>query len=137
MGVFLDSSVIIRSERLHHSEREMLENIIRTCGVQDIGISSIVVTEILHGIYRAKTDSIRERRREFIQQVLQDVPVYPYTHDIAKIAGRIGGEQAALANTTPFTDLLIGSTAIFHGYSLLTTNVRHFRIIPGLKVIAF
>ena len=95
------------------------------------------MTEILHGIYRAKTDVVRERRREFIQQVVQDVPVYPYTHDFAKLAGRIGRERAALGNTIPFTDLLIGATAIFHGYSLLTTNVRHFIIIPGLHVIQF
>jgi predicted nucleic acid-binding protein len=40
-------------------------------------------------------------------------------------------------NIIPFTDLLIGATALYHGYSIMTTNPRHFRLIPGLHVIPF
>ena len=40
-------------------------------------------------------------------------------------------------NIIPFIDLLIGATALHLGYSLKTTNVRHFRLIPGLDVIPF
>ena len=40
-------------------------------------------------------------------------------------------------NIIPFTDLLIGATALSNGASILTTNKRHFRLIPGLDVIAF
>jgi predicted nucleic acid-binding protein len=32
-------------------------------------------------------------------------------------------------------DLLIGATALEIGYSVVTANVRHFRLIPGLKII--
>ena len=38
--------------------------------------------------------------------------------------------------TIPFVDLLIGATALeVGGYSVLTVNERHFRMIPGLSVI--
>jgi predicted nucleic acid-binding protein len=33
-------------------------------------------------------------------------------------------------------DLLIGATALEIGYAVVTANVRHFRLIPGLNVIA-
>ncbi len=35
----------------------------------------------------------------------------------------------------PFADLQIGVTALDLGYSVVTKNVRHFRMIPDLNVI--
>jgi len=35
----------------------------------------------------------------------------------------------------PLSDLLIGATALELNYSVGTTNVRHFQLIPGLNVI--
>ena len=53
------------------------------------------------------------------------------------LAGKIDGEQQAQGVTIPFADLLIGATALSLGFSLLTANLRHFRLIPGLVVIPF
>jgi predicted nucleic acid-binding protein len=39
--------------------------------------------------------------------------------------------------TIPFSDLLIGATALLHGYSVLTVNPRHFSLIPDLTVVQF
>jgi len=33
-------------------------------------------------------------------------------------------------------DLLIGATALEIGYSVVTVNLRNFKLIPGLDVIA-
>ena len=35
----------------------------------------------------------------------------------------------------PLSDLLIGVTALELGYQIVTHNVRHFRLIPGLNVL--
>jgi len=40
-------------------------------------------------------------------------------------------------NIIPFVNLMIGATALVRGYSVLTTNLKHFRQIPGLNVIPF
>jgi predicted nucleic acid-binding protein len=37
----------------------------------------------------------------------------------------------------PFNDLMIAAAAIEQGYAVLTGNVRHFQMIPGLRVISF
>jgi len=63
--------------------------------------------------------------------------VYAYTQQIAEITGRIDGEQTAKGNSIPFPDLVIGAIALSLGFSVLTANQRHFRLIPGLDVIAF
>jgi predicted nucleic acid-binding protein len=51
------------------------------------------------------------------------------------LAGRLEGEQQVRGVTIPFGDLLIGATALSLGFSILTVNSRHFRMIPGLQVI--
>ena len=67
--------------------------------------------------------------------MLRDLTVYPYTRETAMLAGKIDGEQQAQGVTIPFGDLLIGATALALGFSVLTANLRHFRLIPGLDVL--
>jgi predicted nucleic acid-binding protein len=74
---------------------------------------------------------------EFFAEFMRDVPVYPYTQVVAEFAGRIGAQQAAIGKTVPPIDLMIGVTALSLGFSILTTNERHFRLIPNLNVISF
>jgi predicted nucleic acid-binding protein len=66
---------------------------------------------------------------------LADVEVVPYARSTAFLAGRLDGEQRALGVTIPSMDLLIGATAIDIGYSLVTVNLRHFQLIPGLAIV--
>lgn len=77
----------------------------------------------------------RTSRESFVRELLNDVEVYPYTRETALLAGKIDGEQQSRGITIPFGDLLIGATALEVGYSMLTVNVRHFRLIPGLAVV--
>jgi predicted nucleic acid-binding protein len=51
-------------------------------------------------------------------------------------AGKINGQQAAHGIAFPLADLLIGVTALEVGYSVLTTNLRNFQLIPGLQVVS-
>jgi predicted nucleic acid-binding protein len=78
---------------------------------------------------------MRLRRRSFIDELLRDLTVYPYTKATALLAGKIDGEQQAQGVTVPFGDLLVGATALELGFPVLTANLRHFRLIPGLKII--
>lgn len=137
MGVFLDSSVPIKAERLGLTETEMLRLIQSSVLDQPLATSAIVLTELLHGVYRAKTAEASNRRQAFFADFIRDVPSYPYNSEIAALAGRIGGQQAALGLPIPFVDLIIGATALHLNFSIITTNFRHFRLIPNLHVIPF
>jgi predicted nucleic acid-binding protein len=93
--------------------------------------------ELTHGIYRARSETDRSRRRIFAEGVFEDMVVHPFSLEIARIAGRIEGEQAARGIAIAFQDLAIGCTALHLGYDVATLNVRHFRLIPGLNVVQF
>ena len=94
----------------------------------------IGAAEIGHGIYRANTPELRDRRRAFLDELKATVPIHPVTEATAEIVARIGGEQAARGITLPLADLLIGACALELGYAVGTNNLRDFGRIPGLHV---
>jgi tRNA(fMet)-specific endonuclease VapC len=127
---------MIRAERRGLSVEKMIADAIDLVGDQNVALTSIGLTEFVHGIYRAPNEEIRLRRREFLNEVLRDLTVHPYTTETSLLAGQIDGEQTAKGITIPFTDLLIGATALSLGFGVLTANVRHFQMIPGLTVVS-
>jgi predicted nucleic acid-binding protein len=135
VGVIVDSSVVIVAEHRRESAAWLGELIEIAVGDEEAALSSVGLTELVHGIYRAPTADIRKRRDSFLQELLLGFLVDPYTTEAAMIAGRIDGEQRERGIVVPFGDLLIGATALSLGFSVLTVNVRHFGLIPGLGVI--
>jgi tRNA(fMet)-specific endonuclease VapC len=135
MGLILDSSVLIAGERGGESVRQILKRILTSRGEVDCALSVVTIVELTHGIYRAKSDADRERRRAFSEELRRDLVVHPLTVEIAELAGRIEGEQASRGISIAFEDLLIGATALHVGYDVITLNVRHFQMIPGLSVV--
>jgi predicted nucleic acid-binding protein len=57
------------------------------------------------------------------------------TLELAHLAGRIAGEQAAKGIVIALPDFLIGVTALHLDYSMATLNPRHFRMTPGLAMV--
>jgi predicted nucleic acid-binding protein len=135
MGLILDSSVVIAAERRGDNVAQLLRQVVATTGDQRAVLSSVGLTELVHGIYRAQTQNVRQRRESFVREILDAVEVYPYTKETALLAGKIDGEQQSRGISIPLGDLLIGATALAVGYSILTVNVRHFELIPGLTVL--
>jgi tRNA(fMet)-specific endonuclease VapC len=127
MGLTLDSSVIIAAERGGFTVEKLIEQVVAGVGDQDAALSSVGLTELIHGIYRARNEQVRLRRHSFIEEILRDLTVHPYTKETAMLAGKIDGEQQAQGVTVPFGDLLVGATALSLGFSVLTVNLRHFR----------
>jgi tRNA(fMet)-specific endonuclease VapC len=135
MGLVLDSSLPIAGERRGQRVWDILERVKASQGETENVLSAITVLELTHGIYRAKSEADGKRRREFVEELCQAIPVHPVTLEIAQHAGRIEGEQAAKGIVIALPDLLIGVTALHLGYSVATLNVRHFQMIPGLSVV--
>src|SRR5271165_744733 len=135
MGLILDSSIVIAAERRGDNVMGMLHQIVAATGDQKTVLSAVGLTELVHGIYRAQSAETRLRRESFVQELLSDIEVYPYTLETAWLAGKIDGEQRNKGIVVPFGDLLIGATALETGYAMLTSNLRHFRLIPGLTIV--
>lgn len=134
MGLILDSSVAIAAERRGDTVQAFLQRVIDVASNQEAALSTVGVVELVHGIHRANTAERRARREAFVEDLLAVVAVYPLTTDIARLAGKLDADQQRRGVVIPFADLLIGTTALALGYSVLTTNPRHFGRIPGLSL---
>jgi predicted nucleic acid-binding protein len=134
LGLILDSSVIIEAERNSQSVEQLLEHVKQLFGEVEIALCPVTVAELAHGVYRANTLLVRQRRRAFLDELKRHVPVHPLTGETGEIVGQISGEQAAKGIKLPFDDLAIGAAALEQNYAVATLNVRHFQKIPGLVV---
>ena len=135
MGLILDTSILIASERRGEAIEEILHQARIVHGEFDSALSSIRAIELTHGISRARTVAQRERRRAFAEEIFRDLVVHPVSLAIAQLAGQIEGEQAAKGVSIAIEDLIIGATALHFGFDVVTLNVKHFRLIPGLKTV--
>jgi len=135
MGLILDSSVLIAGERRRETVKQVIERVRAAFGDMECALSVVSIVELTHGIYRAKTDADRVRRKTFTDELSRDMIMHPMTLEIAQLAGRIEGEQAAKGITIDFEDLVIGATALHLGFDVATANLKHFQRIPGLNVV--
>lgn len=135
MGLILDSSILIAGERRGETVKQVIERIRAAHGDIESALSAISIIEFTHGIYRARTDAHKVRRKAFADELARDMIVHPVSLGIAQLAGRIEGEQAAKGISIALEDLIIGATALYIGFDVATLNVKHFQAIPGLKVV--
>jgi predicted nucleic acid-binding protein len=128
MGVLIDTDLLIDLERGDAAVESLL-------GEEDRAISVITVSELLHGVLRAR-GATRTRRQAFVEHLLAGLQAIPVTEPVARIHAEIWSGLATRGESPGAHDLWIAATAIAHGLGLATRNGSHFQRIPGLRVIA-
>jgi tRNA(fMet)-specific endonuclease VapC len=130
----LDSTAAVAAERQGKTARQLLEAVAMETGDEELAVSVVTVLELAHGVFRADTTARRENRQHFLDDLLIGVPIHPVTVPVALLAGRIDGQSQARGVRIPWSDLLIGATALQLGCTVGTANLRHFEKIPNLTV---
>ena len=74
MAALIDSSVLIAAER----GRLDLDSLLGRFADEPIGLAAITASELLHGVHRANTAVRRRRRAAFVEQLLAELPFYPF-----------------------------------------------------------
>jgi tRNA(fMet)-specific endonuclease VapC len=136
MGLVLDSSVLIAAEREAKPISELLAKLQEKHSETEIIISTISISELEHGLHRAVTPEQTQRRRDYLEAIYAAIPIQPFTKEMGQLAGKIDAEARKAGNVIPFSDLLIGITALHFGYAIGTHNERHFKMIPDLNIIS-
>jgi predicted nucleic acid-binding protein len=136
LGLVLDSSVLIVAERRGHTVPQILEQLRNAFGEIDTAVSVVSIAELEHGAYRAQNPERQARRLNFIRHLINGLSIHPVTSEIARLAGRIDGQQQSAGIQIGFEDLLIGATALQLRFDVATLNDRDFRRIPGLSIVS-
>jgi predicted nucleic acid-binding protein len=130
MGVIVDSSVFIASERGKFDLRSKLQA--RTD--EAAAMSAITASELLHGIHRAAPSGVRGRREAFVERLLASLNVIPFDEVVARVHARLWATLAGTGVNLGAHDLIIGATAVAFGWTVATRDTRSFPRIPGLEV---
>jgi tRNA(fMet)-specific endonuclease VapC len=104
-------------------------------GGEERAISVITVSELLHGVYRAK-GARRARRLAFVEHVFAGLEPLPITEGIARVHAEVWADLTRRGTVVGAHDLWIAATALAHGFGVATRNRGDFKRIPGLRVLA-
>lgn len=130
MGVILDSSVLIAAER----KRFDLVGFLSAHSSEVIFITAITASELLHGCERANDPAIRERREWFVEGLLQDYAVLPFTLNEARTHAQLWAGLERKGTPIGERDLLIAAIAKANGHTVATINRDEFTRVPGLAL---
>lgn len=131
MGLLIDSSVLIAVER----GRLDLARLLPAAGSEEVAVSAVTASELLHGVHRA-SDSLRRLRRErFVEAILAGLLVLPFDLAAARVHASLAADLARAGTPVGAHDLQIAATAIAVGYRIATSDGRSFPRIPGVEVL--
>lgn len=130
MGVLIDTSVLIERER----GRLDLSKQIRGREQEEFFLSVITASELLHGVHRAGSSSVRARRSAFVEALLERFPILPIDVATARSHARIWADLAAAGDLIGSHDLWLAATCLADGLALATGHARDFERVPGLDV---
>ena len=131
MGLILDTDVLIRGEK-----QGVEIDFTRWAKHGEAYMSAITCSELLIGVHRADTPARRARRSAYVETLLARVPILSFDATVARTHAQLLG--ALPRNVTLGAhDLIIGATALAHGFALLTANVTDFDRMPGVVVVPF
>jgi predicted nucleic acid-binding protein len=130
MAALIDSSVLIAVERGQLN----LDELSARFAEEDVALSAVTASELLHGLYRAKTAAQRHRRQAFVEGLLAQLPVIPFDLTVARVHASLWADLSERGVAIGERDLMIGATAIARDYGIFTRDERSFPKISGLKV---
>ena len=102
---------------------------IQEAGRKNCYISEITIAELLYGAAYSNS----EKHRHDVEILLESLTVVPIYDSLPTYATT----KAYLRREGPMIeefDMLIGSSAVHHGYVMVTENVDHFKRIPGIEI---
>ena len=133
MGVIVDTSVLVSLERGGHA----VEKLAAGREHEPFGISVVTVSELLHGVHRADSEKRRLKRSAFVERIIQTFPLYPFDLNVARIYAKVWANLAKKGITIGAHDLMIASTALALGFSIVTSDMRDYGKIREVSVEKF
>lgn len=130
MAVLIDTDLLVDLER--GVGAPAMEVIL---GEEERAISVITVSELLHGVHRARA-ALRARRGAFVEHLLAGLRAIPIDERVARVHADIWAQLAVRGEVIGAHDLWIAATGLAHGLAVATRNDADFARVPGLRVLA-
>lgn len=94
-----------------------------------IHVSIITVGELQTWAHKSP---IRPKLQQGISDLLAAAQILPVDENSAELFGRTRAGLIAVGIHVPLGDMFIASTALYHNFTAVTHNAKHFKLIPQL-----
>jgi predicted nucleic acid-binding protein len=125
----LDTNVL--SEVIRKDPNHALLQKLNEVPASDVVTSSICVAELRHGTARVAHGARLWER--IAREILSRVDILPLGEAEAVRAGDLLASLEAHGKPIGIEDVWIAATALEHGLTVVTRNLKHFQRIPGLR----
>ena len=129
MKYLLDTTTI--SDYLRGNQN--IINHFRVTSFKVIFVSSITKFEVEYGM--VKNIKARKLFGEQVELLYSQIGTIYFDDDCAKVAAKIKNQLFTAGTPVAIEDLLIGAIALNHGLTVVTSNTKHFKKIPDLKIV--
>ena len=130
MGRLIDTSILVDAEK----GRLDIEFYFSKHPSDNFYLSVISVSELLHGVHRAKPPSRERIRSAVVEATLSRFPVLAIDTSTARLHARLWADLETTGRMIGQHDLWIAATCLAHDLSIVTANVREFERVDGLGV---
>jgi tRNA(fMet)-specific endonuclease VapC len=125
----VDSDICSKALRGRH---ESLTNLLSGMYPDGLAISVVTYGEVTEGVLFSRNRAVDQQLwRDF----LAGFDIIDVTMEIAEVWADVRGSLRKQGNIVLDNDLLIASTALRFGMTVVTGNERHFGRVPGLDVL--
>jgi len=100
----------------------------------EIVVNPIILGEIRFGIERMPRGKRRQRFEDWFDQGVEKLTCVPFDAATGIRWAQLLAKLYAAGNKMPYKDSLIAATALVHGFTVATRDVRDFRK-AGVKVV--
>lgn len=104
-------------------------NRIQTVGLENCNVSEMSIAELYYGASKSRQEK-HFKDVKTILDMFNVVPVFPSLQTYGDVKAKLE-EQG---NRIDDMDLLIGSTAIYNGMTLVTHNTKHLSRLPDIDI---
>lgn len=94
--------------------------------------SAVVIGELYEGAFRSADPAYHVANIE--SRLLPAITVLPYDGAVARRFGEVAAALAAKGRALADADVQIAATALHHGLTLVTGDIRHFERIPDIRI---
>jgi len=127
MSFLLDTDIC--SAHLRSTSSQVANRFLQFTG--RLHISVLTLGELLSWTLRKKSPP---KYHQGLLTLLSDVALLEVTPEVAWKFGEVRAELLDQGKPVAAMDLMIGATALIHGFTVVTHNTQHFSKIPGLTI---
>ena len=129
MGLVFDSSVLIEAERGNFNLKNFLN---KECTNDTLFITAVTATELLHGWEQAPQGKKKDKRKEFVEYIINGYEVLSFDLAAARYHAQLWTYLKGQGLMIGAHDLLIASICLSLKHKLATLNQKEFSRVPGL-----